>query len=194
MARPAHDCFRCCPSEAWPQGCCAPLTNLGFDAPEGEAGPAVAVKVSNAPEPDPLVVKSLGRPKPAVSGGSDYVMAMMEAREAAGTLVRITNSRAVAGSSVSVDIGQSHSWWQWDESSQMWRRFQHYRPPPSAADKRSPEAVSTGVGDAWVMTGRDYIHGAGLSPFESAGGCSGGDGRLQPAVRRHRRRPRRPWD
>lgn len=97
MARPAHDCFRCCPSEAWPQGCCAPLTNLGFDAPEGEAGPAVAVKVSNAPEPDPLVVKSLGRPKPAVSGGSDYVMAMMEAREAAGTLVRITNSRAVGG-------------------------------------------------------------------------------------------------
>ena len=263
------------PPEPWPQGCCAPLTNLGFDAPEGEAGPAVAVKVSNAPEADPqtnlhradliyelraedvsrfiavyhsraadvigpirsgrtadpLIIKSLGRPMLAFSGGNDYVMAMMEAREVDGTLIRMTNSRAAGGFfrsddrnlphnfyghrpvwiaarggealppkqqtaflgaggvstvtgqpvKVSVDIGQSHSWWQWDDSSQMWLRFQHNRPhidkdtgyqigrtsviilgtdhPPSAADKRSPEAVSTGVGEAWVMTGRDYIHG-----------------------------------
>ena len=41
------------PPEPWPQGCCAPLTNLGFDSPEGAAGPAVAVKVANAPEVDP---------------------------------------------------------------------------------------------------------------------------------------------
>ena len=264
------------PPEPWPQGCCAPLTNLGFDSPEGAAGPAVAVKVSNAPEvdphtnlhradliyelraedvsrfiavyhsraadvigpirsgrtADPPIITSLGRPMLVFSGGNDYVMAMMEARETDGTLVRMLNRNAVgsffrsddrqqphnfyghrpgwiaargaealpprrqtdfvgAGAGVntvsgqpvkvSVDIGQSHSWWQWDDTSQMWLRFQHGRPhidkdtgyqigrtsvvilgtgyPPSPADDRSPEAASTGGGEAWVMTGRDYIHG-----------------------------------
>ncbi|MEZ5374823.1 MAG: DUF3048 domain-containing protein [Microthrixaceae bacterium] len=41
------------PPEPWPQGCCAPLTNLGFDSPYGPNGPAMAVKVSNAPQADP---------------------------------------------------------------------------------------------------------------------------------------------
>mgnify|MGYP006314107407 FL=1 len=127
------------PPEPWPQGCCAPLTNLGFDSPEGAAGPAVAVKVSNAPEvdphtnlhradliyelraedvsrfiavyhsraadvigpirsgrtADPPIIKSLGRPMLVFSGGNDYVMAMMEARENDGTLVRMLNRNAV---------------------------------------------------------------------------------------------------
>lgn len=263
------------PPEPWPQGCCAPLTNLGFDSPEGEPGPAVAVKVSNAPEADPhtnlhradliyelraedvsrfiavyhsraadvigpirsartadpLIVKSLGRPMLVFSGGNDYVMNMMQAREDDGTLVQMTSGRApgqffrtddrvlphnfyghrpgwiaargaetasparqtdfgggdgvntVTGQpvKVSVSIGQSDSWWQWDDTSQMWLRFQHGRPhvdketgyqigrtsvvilgtgyPPSPADRRSPEADSDGSGEAWVLTGRDYIHG-----------------------------------
>ncbi|MCB1027650.1 MAG: DUF3048 domain-containing protein [Microthrixaceae bacterium] len=41
------------PPEPWPQGCCAPLTNMGFDSPYGEGGSAVAVKVSNATQADP---------------------------------------------------------------------------------------------------------------------------------------------
>ncbi len=274
--KPAPHLLPVLPPEPWPQGCCAPLTNLGYDSPEGEAGPAVAVKVSNAPEvdphtnlhradliyelraedvsrfiavyhsraadvigpirsgrtADPPIVKSLGRPMLVFSGGNDYVMAMMEAREADGTLVRMLTRNAVASFfrsddrelphnfyghrpgwiaargaealpprrqtdflgdgggvntvsgqpvKVSVDIGQSHSWWQWDDTSQMWLRFQHGRPhvdkdtgyqigrtsviilgtdhPPSPADPRSPEALTTGRGEAWVMTGRDYVHG-----------------------------------
>lgn len=263
------------PPEPWPQGSGAPLTNLGFDPPEGKAGPAVAVKVSNAPEADPhtnlhradliyelraedvsrfiavyhsraadvigpirsgrtadpLIVKSLGRPMLVFSGGNDFVMNMMQAREDDGTLVQMTNGRALGqffrsddrrlphnfyghrpgwiaargaeaappkrqtdfggGTGVntatgqpvkvSVSIGDSDSWWQWDATSQMWLRFQHGRPhvdkdtgfqigrtsvvilgtdyPPSEADRRSPEAVSKGRGEAWVLTGRDYIHG-----------------------------------
>ncbi|MEZ5381890.1 MAG: DUF3048 domain-containing protein [Microthrixaceae bacterium] len=263
------------PPEPWPEGCCAALTNKGFDPGQSEASPAVAVKVSNAPEADPhsnlhradliyelraedvsrfiavyssrdadvvgpirsartadpAIIKSLGRPMLVFSGGNDGVMSLMERREAEGWLVRMltgmntasffrTNDRGVPhnfyghrpgwvqtrgdlvappnrqteflGSSavnhvtgqpvkVSVRIGQSNSWWQWDDTSQMWLRFQHNRPhidkdtgfqigrnsvvilkvnyAKSGADVRSPEAVSHGHGEAWVFTGRDYIHG-----------------------------------
>lgn len=41
------------PPEPWPDGCCAPLTNRGFDSPYGPNGPAMAVKISNATQADP---------------------------------------------------------------------------------------------------------------------------------------------
>ena len=42
------------PPVAWPEGCrCAPLTGLGVDSPFGQGGPALAVKVSNAPKAYP---------------------------------------------------------------------------------------------------------------------------------------------
>lgn len=260
--------------EPWPKGCCAPLTDMGFDSPEGAKGPAIAVKINNDPHADPQtnlhradliyelraedvsrfiavfhsraadvigpirsgrtadppIIKSLGRPMLVFSGGNDGVMALMEARENDGTLIRMLTRNAVgsffrstdrvaphnfyghrpgwigargaetlpparqtrfgrtAGAKahsrpqkLSVDIGQTHSWWQWDKKSGMWLRFQNGRAhldketnfqigrtsvillgtdhPPSPADPRSPEAVSVGRGEAWVLTGRDYVHG-----------------------------------
>lgn len=41
------------PPVGWPAGTSAPLTGLGIDSPFGVAGPAVAVKVSNAPSAQP---------------------------------------------------------------------------------------------------------------------------------------------
>jgi hypothetical protein len=39
--------------EAWPGGCCAPLTGLGFDDPSQAGRAALAIKVSNSPSADP---------------------------------------------------------------------------------------------------------------------------------------------
>jgi hypothetical protein len=39
--------------EPWPQGCCAPLTGMGFDDPGYAGRPALAVKINNSPEADP---------------------------------------------------------------------------------------------------------------------------------------------
>lgn len=39
--------------EAWPGGCCAPLTGMGYDDPSFANRAALAVKINNSPEADP---------------------------------------------------------------------------------------------------------------------------------------------